>query len=475
MATKEYDNVLEHVNTFSRPSELRITDIKVCDLGRPFMTTIIKIMTNQGIEGYGQVRESGSRLYAVMLKRLLVGENPCNVDKIFRSIKQFGFHSHQGGGVSGVEVALWDIAGKAYGIPVWQMLGGKFRDKIRVYCDTDVKGKPDGIKMGNVLKQRIEEKGYTYMKMDLSADELLMDVPGALTAPLGFLKEYEEAQEYMWNIFNKVNLAAMSKEERIKFYADRREKVYINAIPGPFTGIGITEYGLDIMEQYVKDVRSIVGYEVPIAVDHFGHIGTQDCIKLAQRMDKYNLAWYEDMVPWFMFDQLAEIQRNCRTPLCTGEDIFLKEDFVKLLDAKAASIIHPDLFSSGGILETKKIGDIAQDYGVPMVIHMNETPIACMAAVQVAAATENFFLLEFHHNDYDPDHWSDLVNIKGKPSGGTIVKNGYIDVPYAPGIGIESLNDEFIREHVNKAVNTFWEDTDEWDEWVGPTMDRLWL
>ncbi len=475
MGKNEFDSVLQHVNTYSRPSELRITDMKVCDLGRPFNTTVIKILTNQGIEGYGQVRESGSRLYAVMLKRLILGENPCNVDKLFRRIKQFGFHSHQGGGVSGIEVALWDIAGKAYGIPVWQMLGGKFRDKIRVYCDTDVRGKPDGTKMGNVLKQRITEKGYTFMKMDLSADELLMDTPGALTAPLGFLKEYEEGQDYMWNIFNKVNLSEMSREEQLEFMLKRREKVAINAIPGPFTGMGITEYGLDIMEQYVKDVRGIIGYEVPLAVDHFGHIGTQDCIKLAQRMDKYNLAWYEDMVPWYMYDQLAEISRNCRTPLCTGEDIFLKENFIEMLDKKAVSIIHPDLFSSGGILETKKIGDIAQDYGVPMAIHMNETPIACMAAVQVSAATENLYVQEFHHNDYDPENWSDMVNIKGKPMGGTIVKNGFIDVPDTPGIGIESLNDEWIMEHLNKAVNASWVDTDEWNEWVGPTMDRLWL
>lgn len=475
MAKNEFESVLNNVNTYSCPSQLRITDIKVCDLGRPYFTTLIKIMTNQGIEGYGQTREGGSRLYAVMLKRLLLGQNPCDVDKLFRRIKQFGFHSHQGGGVSGVEVALWDIAGKAYGIPVWQMLGGKFRDKIRVYCDTDIDGKPDGKKMGNVLKQRIEEKGYTYMKMDLSADELLMDIPGALTAPLGLLEEYEEGQNFMWKLYRDKNLAEVTREDRIKFNIERQNKAAINAIPGPFTGIGITEYGLDIMEEYVKEVRSIIGYEVPLAVDHFGHIGTQDCIKIAQRMDKYNLAWYEDMVPWYMYDQLAEISRNCRTPLCTGEDIYLKEEFVKMLDNKAVSIIHPDLFSSGGILETKKIGDIAQDYGVPMAIHMNETPIAAMAAVQVAAATENFHVLEFHHNDYDPDHWSDMVNMKGKAMGETIVKNGFIDVPHTPGIGIESLNDEFIKEHLNPFINKMWEDTDEWDEWVGPTMDRLWL
>lgn len=468
MATNEFESTLAHVNTYSRPSELRITDIKVCDLGRPFATTLIKIMTNQGIEGYGQVREGGSRLYAVMLKRLILGENPCNVDMLFRRIKQFGYHSHQGGGVSGVEVALWDIAGKAYGMPVWQMLGGKFRDKIRIYCDTDVHGKPDGKKMGEVLKQRIEEKGYTFMKMDLSADELLMDVPGALIAPLGFLKEYDEAHEFMARMFRTTsNNPSIPKEERIKLQTEKRAKTAITGIPGPFTGIHITEKGFDIMEEYVKEVRDIIGYSVPLAVDHFGHIGVGDCIRLAERLDKYNLAWYEDMVPWYMYDHLAEISRHSRTPLCTGEDIFLKENFVPLLEKRSVSIIHPDLFSSGGILETKKIGDMAQDYGIPMAIHMNETPVAAMAAVQVAAATENFLALEFHHNDYP--WWSDLVKTKNNP----IVQNGYIEVPDEPGIGIECLNDEVIKEHLHPIVNGMWDSTDEWDEWYA--NDRVWL
>ena len=188
-----YEEALQNVRRSSCPSDLKIVDMKVCDLEPPFSATIIKLITNQGLEGYGQVREGGSRVYALMLKRLLLGENPCNVDKIFRRIKQFGYHSHQAGGVSGVEMALWDLAGKAYGVPAYQLLGGKFRDQIRVYCDTDIDGKPDGKRMGAVLKERIEKKGYTIMKMDLSIMELLYDVEGALTYPTGELKEYMES------------------------------------------------------------------------------------------------------------------------------------------------------------------------------------------------------------------------------------------------------------------------------------------
>ena len=125
-----------------------------------------------------------------MLKSRLVGENPCNVDKLFRRIKQFGGPSRQGGGVSGLEIAMWDLAGKAWGVPLWQMLGGKFRDKVRMYCDTDVDGKHTGTDMGHALKKRMEQ-GFTFLKMDLGIG-LLLDEPGTLNAPLGFIEDMKK-------------------------------------------------------------------------------------------------------------------------------------------------------------------------------------------------------------------------------------------------------------------------------------------
>ena len=103
---------------------------------------IIRIDTNQGIYGLGEVRDGASKTYALFLKSRILGENPCNIDKIFRKIKQFGYHARQGGGVSGMEMALWDLAGKVYNVPICQMLGGKFRDRIRLYCDTPVSTDP---------------------------------------------------------------------------------------------------------------------------------------------------------------------------------------------------------------------------------------------------------------------------------------------------------------------------------------------
>ncbi|HET8841897.1 MAG TPA: mandelate racemase/muconate lactonizing enzyme family protein, partial [Ktedonobacteraceae bacterium] len=378
------EQVLAHVNTYSRPTELRITDMRFVDIvGAPMRCTLLKLSTNQGLVGFGEIRDGASKTYALMLKSRILGENPCNVDKIFRRLKQFGGHGRQAGGVCGIELALWDLAGKAYGVPVYQMLGGKFRDTIRLYCDTEATGNTTGRAMGQALKRRME-MGFSFLKMDLGIGQLLNE-PGALSAPLGFLEEAQHLSRA---------LAQTEKGTEDHRILSHRLYDYYN-IAHPFTGIRITEKGLNVLEEYVAQVRSEIGYEVPLAIDHIGHIGLADCIKLAQRLDTYNLAWLEDMFPWQYTDSYVSLARACSTPLCTGEDIYLKENFRPLLQAGGVGIIHPDILTAGGILETKKIGDLAQEYGVAMAIHMAESPIACLAAAHCAAATENFLALEF--------------------------------------------------------------------------------
>src|ERR1700687_3604015 len=177
-ADETLDAAVQNVNRNSQPSDLKITDLRVAVVkDAPMTDPIIRINTNQGIYGLGEVRDGASKTYALMLKSRLLGENPCNVDKIFRKIKQFGGQSRQAGGVCGVEMALWDIAGKVYNVPVYQMLGGKFRDKIRCYADTTESDDPKIY--GERLKKR-KEQGFTWLKMDLGID-LLHDEPGTIT------------------------------------------------------------------------------------------------------------------------------------------------------------------------------------------------------------------------------------------------------------------------------------------------------
>ena len=308
------------MNSKIDPSTLKITDMRFADIdGAPKRCTLIKIYTNQGIVGYGEVRDASSRTYAAMLKSRIIGENPCNVEKIFNRIKQFGGDSRQAGGVCGIEVALWDIAGKAWGVPVWQMLGGKYRDKIRIYCDTDSEG--GGRDMGKALKDRMAQ-GYTFLKMDLGI-ELLSDVEGALSAPLGFL---EKMRQYKKTVFT-------TPHGSIDPRAMRGEAYDLFNTAHPFTGIHITEKGLDYLEKYMADVRAEVGYEIPIAIDHVGHIPVEDCIKLCRRLEKYNLSWVEDPVPWQYTQQYVRLANSTTTPIATGEDIYLRESFKPLLES----------------------------------------------------------------------------------------------------------------------------------------------
>jgi len=375
-----------------------------------------------------------------MLKRQLIGENPCNLDKVFRKIKQFGGHARQGGGVCGVEMALMDLTGKAYNVPAYMLAGGKFRDKVRMYCDTP--NEPTGEAMGHKLLGRLA-KGFTMLKMDVGI-EMLRDEPGTLTWPAGMLGE-----------------TPMNSSEFDKI-VDRSQIMH------PFTHIHISPKGLKMLAEYVADVRAVIGYDVPLAVDHFGHIGVDDCLKLGEALEPFNLAWLEDMVPWQHTTDWVRLERSLRTPVCTGEDIYLKEGFKPLLEARAVNVIHPDLATSGGILETKKIGDLAQEYGVSMAIHMAGTPVSTMAAVHCAAATENFIALEHHFTELP--YWSDLVVSTGGDVGNPVIQNGFIPVPEAPGLGID-LNEAVVREHMLPGEEYFGPST-QWDD--DRSWDRLW-
>ena len=447
--------ISENVNVCSNPSELKITDIRVANItGAPKHCPLIKIYTNQGLVGYGEVRDASSATYALMLKSRLVGENPCNVDKLFRRVKQFGGPSRQGGGVSGIEIALWDIVGKAYGVPVYQLLGGKYRDKVRMYCDTDVDGKHTGTDMGNALKKRME-MGYTFLKMDLGI-ELMLDEPGCLNAPSGFL---EDIKKYSMKAINHQK-GSIDRDMML----GKNYEVF--TIPHYTTGIHITEKGLDYLENYVKEVRDVIGYEVPLAIDHFGHVCVEDCIRFAKRLEKYNIAWMEDISPWQYTNHFKKLAEHTTVPVCTGEDIYLAENFEPLMASGAVQVIHPDMLTIGGFGEMKKVANLCDKYGVAMAIHMAESPIGCMAAIHAAAAIQNVLAVEFHSTDCP--EWNNIALGIDNP----LIVDGFARVPDAPGLGIEALNEELIAKYIHKDYPGQWESTDAWDhEWAN---DREW-
>jgi L-alanine-DL-glutamate epimerase-like enolase superfamily enzyme len=411
------DFVQANVKRASEPSALKVTDMRVAVVEKAPMTCpLIRVDTNQGLVGWGEVRDGASETYALVLKSRILGENPCNVDKIFRKVKQFGGQARQAGGVCAVEMAMMDLAGKAWGVPCWQMLGGKFRDRVRLYADTTVHADPK--EQAKRLLERMS-RGITYLKQDFGIG-LMRDVPGTLSMPAG---------------------TNIGQGDRVMH---------------PFTGIEITDKGIAWLSDWVGQIREIIGMEVPLSTDHYGHISVNSCIKLARAMEKWNLAWMEDMVPWQFGEQMKQIRDSTTVPILTGEDIFLKEPFIKLIDMGAVDMIHPDLASSGGLIETKKIGDYAMEHGVAMAMHFAGTPISFMANVHCAAATENFIALE--HHSMDVPWWESMVRTT---SGNALVEKGFAVVPDSPGLGVE-LNEEVVKEHL-RPKSGFFVPTPEWD------------
>jgi L-alanine-DL-glutamate epimerase-like enolase superfamily enzyme len=437
-----------NVQRSSNPSELKITDMRyvTIDNGTSFTNArnvIIRIDTNQGIYGLGELRDGADPRYALFLKSRILGMNPCNVEMIFKKLKQFGGHGRKSGGVVAVEMALWDLIGKAYGVPCWQLLGGKYRDRVRLYAYVPGHSSKnmDLEKFKADCKVRMVDQGFTWLKMHPGI-HVYSDEPGT-TVNTKFIPG-----------FNDENL------DNYLSYQNTRH---------PFTAIQVTNKGLDILKKYVGTIRDVIGYDIPLSADHFGHFDVNTCIRVGNALEEFQLASLEDFVPWDSTEQLRLITEAINSPTITGEDIYLKEEFKKLCDVHAVDIVHPDLGTSGGLLETKKIGDYAEEQGVAMKMHFAGTPVSFMANVHCAAATQNFLALELPNQCVDNPWWPTLVKTVGKQP---LYTKGFGNVPEdAPGLGVE-LNDEIIKQHLHAEDKSFFAPTPQWTE--KRSHDRLW-
>ncbi len=356
--------------------------------------------------------------------------NPTYKDQIVqlsnKDLSTFGFLGYP------VLQAADIIMYKAYGVPVYQLLGGKYRDRVRLYCDTTTSRDPQ--EYANRMQERIDQ-GYTALKMDIGIP-LLRDTPGTIiNDPRGDLKPWQYE------------------------YRDYRLTKH------PFTAVQVTDKGVDRLMEFLDVMRSQIGYEIPMGTDHWGHFGVNEAIKIARAAEPYNLAYIEDIIPWQYTEQWKEITQSTTTPTQTGEDIYkLYGGFHDLIEQHAVDIVHPDPNTAGGILETKKIGDFASMHGIGFMQHHAAGPVSFLGAVHAAAATENFLWLE--HHAVDSPKFEDLVTGIDKP----FVQNGYVKVPENPGIGVE-LDEEVVREFLVEGEELF-APTPEWDEMRA--WDRLW-
>jgi len=401
-------------NRNSAPSQLKITDMRSVLLASNFDYPIIRIDTNQGVYGLGEVRDAGREGTALVLKPHLMGRNPLNIEPLLDGVRNFTNDQRMGGGYSAVDMALHDIAGKVYGVPAWRLVGSKYRDKIRIYCDTNETSDPKVY--GERMKRR-QQQGFTFFKMDIGP-RLIAERPGAL-----------------------------------------------------IDGGVATEKGLGYMCEFIQAVRDAIGWEAPLGADHFGPLTVNDSIRYARAFEKYNLAWAEDMIQvghlgisgaapkdWVSYKELKD---NTTTPIATGESLFgLEEGFKRLIDHRAIDIIHPDPLTSGAIRETKRIADYATMNGIQTAIHFAGSPVGCMACVHMAAGLKDMLAMENHAVDIP--WWGDLVTGPSKP----IVDRGYITVPDTPGLGVE-LNEAVVKEHIRKGG--YFEPTPQYDDYI---LDR---
>ena len=403
------------LNRNSAPSQLKITDMRSVLIASNYDYPVIRIDTNQGVYGLGEVRDAGREGTALVLKPHLMGRNPLSIEPILDTLRNFANHQRMGGGYSAVDMALHDLAGKVYGVPAWRLIGSKYREKIRIYCDTNESKDP---KIYAERFKRRKAQGFTFFKMDLGT-RLVADRPGAV---------------------NDQQVA--------------------------------TEKGLQYLCEYIEAVRDEIGYDVPLGTDHFGRLTVKDSIRYARAFEKYTLAWAEDMIQvghlgpggdapkdWRGYKELKDATT---TPIATGESLFgLEEGFKALIDNRAVDVIHPDPLTSGAIRETKRICDYASMHGIQTAIHFAGSPVGCMASAHMAATLKDMLAMENHAVDIP--WWDDLVTQPSKP----IVDRGYIAVPDTPGLGVE-LNEAVVKQHIRKGG--YFEPTPQYDDYI---LDRF--
>ncbi len=385
------------VNKLSAPSDLRITDMRCLRVAANFDYPIIRLDTNQGVYGLGEVRDGGSENSAIAMKPFLIGRNPLDFDSVMANILPYAGSGRAGGAYSAIDLALNDIIGKAYGVPVWRLLGSKRRTTIRIYCDTT--GTPDPKVYAERMLAR-KKLGFTFFKMDMTV-----------------------------NWIRGLNRTGVLDEK---------------------TGVP-TDKGMAVAAEIIQAVRDAIGPEAPLSCDTSSmRIGTvPDGIRACKMFEKFNLAWVEDIFGTGGFNRWRDfkaIKANTTAKLLTGEDGFGLEaplGFKQLIDNRAVDVIHPDHGSSGGCRLTKKIADYAwNEQEIPTAIHMAGSPVATMGAVHTAATLANFIAMENHAVDFI-SWWQELVVGLPQP----LIKDGYYAVPDTPGLGVE-LNEPVVKEHL---------------------------
>jgi len=354
----------------------------------------VRVYTDAGVVGTGEAYwGAGVPELIERMTPFIVGENPLDIDRLYEHLvqKMSGEGSIEGvtvTAISGIEVALHDLAGKLLDVPAYQLLGGKYRDDIRVYCDCHTESGPDPTACADEAERVVEELGYDALKFDL-------DVPS------GFEKD-------------RANRHLRPSEIRHK-------------------------------ERIVEAVTERVRDEADVAFDCHWTFTGDSAKRLAASIEEHDVWWLEDPVPPENLEVQARVTESTITPIAAGENRYRVSEHRRLIEDQAIDIIAPDMPKVGGMRETRKIADLANQYYVPVAMHNVASPVATMASAHVAAAIPNTLAVEYH--SYELDWWADLVKE-------TVIEDGSIAIPEKPGIGV-TLDMDAVEEHMVEGETLF--------------------
>jgi galactonate dehydratase len=380
-------SAVQAVSSRYRRPNLKITDVRTAEVVAHGYQLHVRIYTDQGLIGHGEGTDAvqGGVPLVRMFRRFLMGQDPLNVDFLFERIRTSGiFAGAQSGqyvaALSAVEIALWDLAGKALGMPVYQLLGGKMRDRIRIYCDSQTEDPTDP--QAPAKLKGIGNMGFTAVKIDID----------------------EAADPMRWD---RVNWTASNAE-------------------------------IDHMLKKIAFVRESFDKRVDLAVDMHGRYDATTGKRVAKEVEAFKLLFLEEPVPPENVDAMRDIRATTSTPICAGENLFLRHGFRELLEKRAVDIIMPDLQKCGGLLEGRKIADMAHTYYVPFAPHCVVSPIGLMASCHTCAAVPNFLVLEWH--------WIQRLELwRNFVQQGEIIEKGFVTLPDRPGLGVD-MNEEAAKK-----------------------------
>jgi gluconate/galactonate dehydratase len=376
------------------PRDVEITDVQTTMVDGNFPWTLVRVYTDAGVVGTGEAYwGAGVPELIERMTPFLVGETPLDIDRLYEHLiqKMSGEGSVEGvtvTAISGIELALHDLAGKLLGVPAYQLLGGKYRDEARVYCDCHTESEADPEACADEAERVVEQLGYDALKFDL-------DVPSG--------HELDRANRHLR--------------------------------PGEI------RHKVDIVEAVTERVRD----RADVAFDCHWTFSGDSARRLAEAVEDDDVWWLEDPVPPENLAVQREVTGATSTPIAAGENRYRVTEHRRLVEDQAVDIITPDLPKVGGMRETRKIADVANQYYIPVALHNVASPVGTMASAHVAAAIPNALAVEYH--SYELDWWSDLVEE-------TVIESGSIAVPDEPGLGV-TLDMDAVSQHMVDGETLF--------------------